>query len=80
MILVRPIAGALVLLLSAGCATSGPLQRLARHDPGSCPLSPGGLLEVACRHCNCLMPAGLDPAAACPVCRCHRMVHDCVRQ
>lgn len=33
--------------------------------------------ESLCKHCNCLMPAGIDPDAACPVCECGKRAHQC---
>lgn len=55
------------LLFTSGCA--GPAQdtKLASTR------------ETMCRHCNCLMPSGVDPDAACPVCNCGRKAHRCVR-
>ncbi len=51
----------------SGCATPSSSSRLA------------GLPEAMCKHCNCLMPAGLDPNGMCPVCDCGRRNHHCVR-
>ena len=34
---------------------------------------------VMCKHCNCTMPASLDPGQMCPVCNCKFQVHDCIR-
>ena len=62
------------LLLLAGCATPG---GPAAGAPGLCALV--SLPEGMCKHCNCLMPAGLDPSAKCPVCTCGRRAHECVR-
>ncbi len=32
-----------------------------------------------CKHCNCFMPANVDPGATCPVCRCGHVAHECHR-
>ena len=56
-------------LLLGGCAGASPTVRLAG----------GGMPEAMCVHCNCLMPAGVDPEVACPVCDCERRAHQCVR-
>jgi len=34
---------------------------------------------VMCKHCNCTMPASLDPGRMCPVCNCKFQVKDCIR-
>jgi len=58
----------LVLFLVAGCAgTAHTHARLTRVP------------EVLCKHCNCLMPANLDPESLCPVCNCGMKVHQCIR-
>ena len=33
---------------------------------------------VTCRHCNCLMSADADPAAACSVCHCGFQAQQCI--
>ena len=58
---------AVVCLALSGCATAVPPARLASAH------------ETMCKHCNCLMPAGVDPEATCPVCTCGRKAHRCVR-
>lgn len=58
-----------LLALMAGCATA----------PRGVRLASAGMPEAMCRHCNCLMPAGIDPDALCPVCECGRKAHECVR-
>ena len=52
----------------SGCAATTRTTQLA------------GLPESVCRHCNCLMPAGLDLQAKCSVCDCGKQNHACVRQ
>ena len=56
-----------VLLLASGCVATSATRRVA------------SLPEAGCKHCNCLMPAGVDPQATCPVCHCGRRTHQCVR-
>ena len=51
----------------AGCAGSLSESRVASAR------------EVMCKHCNCLMPAGLDPELMCPVCNCRKTVRECIR-
>lgn len=63
------VLAALMALLLGGCAGTHPAARLAR----------GGMPEAMCVHCNCLMPAGIDPDALCPVCDCGKRAHQCVR-
>ncbi len=36
--------------------------------------------EHLCVHCNCLMPAGIDPEAICPVCNCGKKAKECVHR
>ena len=59
----------LVLLVAAcsGCASAPASVRFAKG------------LEVMCKHCNCLMPAGDEPGAMCPICDCGYTVHECER-
>ena len=42
-------------------------------------LSKPGVGLVMCKHCNCTMPADLDPESACPVCHCRYKVKACHR-
>lgn len=56
----------LLLLVIGGCASPQPVHL-------------AGLPESMCKHCNCLMPAGLDPQGVCPVCNCGKRSHQCVR-
>ena len=56
-----------VLLVGAGCAGNLHESRLASAG------------ETMCKHCNCLMPTGLDPERTCPVCNCGKRAHQCVR-
>ncbi len=63
-----PLLAALLALGASGCASmSQPRTALA-----SAP-------QMVCKHCNCFMPADVDPQAACPVCNCHRQTHACRR-
>jgi hypothetical protein len=67
----RPGAGTswgigLVVLSLTGCAGAWKQARMARG-------------ESMCVHCNCLMPAGIDPEAMCPVCKCGKRARECVR-
>ena len=57
---------AAVLLLS-GCAGIAEHRKVAWEQEGMC------------KHCNCLMPAGIDPEAKCPVCKCGYPAHQCRR-
>ena len=56
------------LTMLAGCAGAAEATRVA------------GGQEQLCKHCNCLMPAGVDPGSLCSVCNCHKRAHQCVRQ
>lgn len=58
--------GLLLLLAIGGCGTTRPTHLVS-------------LPEEMCKHCNCLMPAGVDPEALCPVCNCKKQAHQCVR-
>ncbi len=58
---------AAMLLVSAGCAGTLHQSRLASAG------------EAMCKHCNCLMPAGIDPDTTCPVCKCGLAARQCVR-
>jgi len=67
---VKPASGlvwGIVLLVASGCAGASPRAQL------------GGMPETMCKHCNCLMPAGIDPEAMCPVCECGLKARQCVR-
>ena len=33
---------------------------------------------TTCRHCNCLMPADVDPASRCAACHCGRPAYQCM--
>ena len=62
----RPAVLVSLLLLSSGCAARPhSLHRFAMQ-------------EHLCVHCNCLMPAGIEPDAICPVCNCGKKAKDCV--
>ena len=63
------LAWLIALGLLSGCANGGsPRTYLAQN------------VETMCKHCNCLMPAHIDPEAKCPVCDCGRKAHACVRE
>ena len=54
--------------LIAGCAHShGQAMRFAQGD------------VAVCKHCNCYMPAHLEPDAPCTVCECHYPAAACYR-
>ena len=57
-----------VMTMLAGCAGAAEAIRVAGGE------------EHLCKHCNCLMPAGVDPESLCSVCHCHKRAHQCVRQ
>jgi len=63
----RGLWGVVLVLTLSGCSGSFLQARLAR----------GG--EVLCKHCNCLMPADLEPGTMCPVCNCQHTARQCVR-
>ena len=58
--------GILALAALVGCA-----------GPSAARLSSNA--EYMCRHCNCVMPAGVDPEAMCPVCNCGLKARECRR-
>ena len=60
--------GLLPILLAAGCATA-PVN-----------LATFAAEEHMCAHCNCFLPKGTDPQAACAVCACGKLSHQCVRR
>jgi len=62
------LVGMVALLTLIGCANPASSMRLVQQRG-----------EVLCKHCNCLMPASVDPETMCPVCNCKRRAHDCVR-
>ena len=57
----------LAMGLLCGCAATSQGSHLA------------AMPESMCKHCNCLMPAGVDPQATCPACNCGKRAHQCVR-
>ena len=69
------------LLLGLVFAASGCQAGIAQRGP----VATASLMcrlprtEALCTHCNCLMPAGIDPNAMCPVCNCGKKAHECVR-
>ena len=67
MIARRMVWWTLGLAALSGCAGVSQATRVASAQ------------ETMCKHCNCLMPAGIDHEATCPVCHCHRKAHQCVR-
>lgn len=40
---------------------------------------PTGPNDQICKHCNCLMPAGIPPDQICPVCDCKKVAAQCYR-
>ena len=62
-------AGMTVLLLT-GCA-HGTLVRTARAGVEQ--------MAVLCKHCNCYMPADVDPGSNCRVCNCGYRAGKCYR-
>ena len=58
---------AVSLITGTGCAGTLHESRLASAG------------EAMCKHCNCLMPAGVDPETTCPVCTCGKRAAHCVR-
>jgi hypothetical protein len=64
---VRAGLGAAALAAVLGCAGPSTGVRLSAES------------EYMCRHCNCLMPAGIDPEARCPVCDCQMKARECRR-
>ncbi len=66
-----------LLMAGSGCARPFEAGRTRAKQPGMCHLASSA--QVVCKHCNCLMPADLNPAADCPACNCHRQVHQCHR-
>ena len=70
------VCGLSSMVYLSGCAGSTTQTRLASAK--TCPMGPMG--ESMCKHCNCLMPAGLDSGTLCPVCHCKRRAFECVRR
>ena len=67
------MVGGVATLCVAGCAV--PFRSAGHTELCALVSMPEGM----CKHCNCLMPAGLAPGAKCPVCKCGRQAHECVR-
>jgi len=67
---VKAAALALALLALAGCARD-PAVRTARLHPDE--------MVLLCKHCNCYMPADVDPESKCTVCNCGYKAARCVR-
>lgn len=63
----RGMAMSLMGLWLSGCVAAAPMRHVA------------GLPETMCKHCNCLMPAGTDPASTCTACNCGKRTHQCLR-
>ena len=63
----RQVVALSVLWALTGCTSLAAHRRMASSA------------ETMCKHCNCLMPAGVDPEAICPVCECGYKAHQCVR-
>ena len=66
----KAAALALILLSAAGCASPTPI-RIARAGVEQ--------MAVLCKHCNCYMPADVDPESKCTVCNCGYSAARCVR-
>ena len=60
----------LCVLSAAGCARTPPV-RIARADVEQ--------MAALCKHCNCYMPAAVDPESQCAVCNCGYTAARCVR-
>ena len=60
----------LLLLAAAGCARTPPV-RTARAGVEQ--------MAVLCKHCNCYMPADVDPDSKCTVCNCGYTAARCIR-
>lgn len=71
------LVSGIVMVAAVGCAGGGS-QTTRLASATTCPRAPMG--ETMCKHCNCLMPAGVDPDAMCPVCHCKRHAIECRRQ
>ena len=62
----------LALLSLAGCGHGHTaLLRTARANPNE--------MAILCKHCNCYMPADVDPGSKCKVCNCGYTAAKCVR-
>ena len=66
----RTAALFLLLVAAAGCAHDAPV-RTARAGIEQ--------MAVLCKHCNCTMPADVDPESKCAVCNCGYNAARCVR-
>ena len=64
---VRARLGILALAALMGCAGPSNAARLSSSA------------EYMCKHCNCVMPAGVDPEAVCPVCNFGLKARECRR-
>ena len=67
----RAVAFTLTVLLLAGCASGKAELRTARARPDE--------MALLCKHCNCYMPADVDPESNCTVCNCGYTAGRCVR-
>ena len=68
----KKTAGWMVLLIAAaGCASGQGALRTACARPDE--------MAILCRHCNCTMPADVDPDSNCAVCNCGYTAGRCVR-
>ena len=62
----------LLLLALAGCARGHTaLLCIARANPNE--------MALLCKHCNCYMPADVDPNSTCAVCNCGYRAGKCYR-
>ena len=66
----RAVVLFLLLASAAGCAHDAPV-RTARAGVEQ--------MAVLCKHCNCYMPADVDPESHCRACNCGYKAAKCVR-
>jgi len=67
----RLAACSLILLVFAGCAGNKTALCTARLQPDE--------MALLCKHCNCYMPADVDPESKCTVCNCGYRAGKCYR-
>ncbi len=60
----------LLMIAAAGCARNATLC-IARARPDE--------MALLCKHCNCTMPADVDPDSKCTVCNCGYRAGKCYR-
>jgi len=64
------------VLLIGGCHATTPERQGQSHI--SMLKRYSSAKEGLCVHCNCVMPAGIDPESICPVCKCGKKALECV--